>query len=110
VGTVLSLQHLLEFNGTLSELKATMPEYYIVKNKIEIDAAKAEHILTGIIDKYSSEKINIEDGIRIDFEDHWVQIRKSNTEPILRIIVEAKTLDSANKYMVKYMDEVKELL
>lgn len=110
VGTVLTLQHLLEFGGTLSELKTTMPEYYIVKNKIEIDAAKAEHMLNGIIDQYSSKQINTEDGIRIDFEDHWMQIRKSNTEPIVRIIVEAKTFDSANEYMQKYSEEVKNLL
>ena len=106
-GTVLTLQHLLEFGGTLSELKATMPEYHIVKNRIEIDAAKADHILNGIIDKYSSEQINTEDGIRIDFEDHWVQIRKSNTEPILRCIVETSTPAKSKQLMNKYLEELK---
>ncbi len=105
-GTVLTLQHMLEFGGTLSELKSSLPEYHIVKNKVEMDPEKADNVLSELIEKYKSEQINTEDGLRIDFDDHWLHIRKSNTEPILRIMVEAGTIKSAKEYMNRYLAEL----
>lgn len=105
-GTVIMLQHLLEFGGTLGELKRSLPHYFIVKKKIVIGAKNPDEVIQNLINKYSSEKINTEDGLRIDFSDHWVHLRKSNTEPIIRCIVEAATEADAEKFAQKYFMEI----
>ena len=110
VGTVIILQHLVEFGGTISGLKNVMPEYTIVKEKIKIGSNNPDEIIKKLVDEYKSGKINTEDGLRIDFEDHWVHFRKSNTEPIIRCIAEAKTKEEAEKYIEKYFNQVKELV
>lgn len=106
VGTVIMLQHLLEFGGKMSELKASLPQYYIVKNKIELGNKNPDEIFDKLIKKYSNEKINIDDGLRIDFDNHWVQFRKSNTEPIIRCMIEAKSKDLAETLAMKYLNEL----
>jgi len=108
-GTVTMLQHLLEFGGKMSELKKSLPQYFIVKNKIELENSNPDDIIKSLIEKYSSEQINLEDGLRIDFTDHWVHFRKSNTEPIIRCIVEAKTQATAKDLAEKYYIEIKKL-
>jgi len=110
VGTVITLQHLLEFNGTMSELKESLPKYHIVKGKVETGDNKPDEIVNKLVDKYGKDNINTDDGLRIDFNDHWVHLRKSNTEPIIRCIVEAKSKEQAQKLMDKYFDELKSLL
>lgn len=105
-GTILLLQHLVEFNGKISDLKNSLPKYFISKKKIEIGDKNPDELLYSLIDKYKNEKINTDDGLRIDFEDHWVHFRKSNTEPIIRCIVEAKTITDANNYSQKYFNEL----
>lgn len=102
IGTVITLQHLLEYKGTLSELKNSLPEYYIVKGKVETGNHKPDAIIAALIEKYKNEKTNTEDGLRIDFDDHWVHFRKSNTEPIIRCIVEAESKDRAEELMKTY--------
>jgi phosphomannomutase len=102
IGTVITLQHLLESKGTLSELKNSLPEYYIVKGKVETGNHKPDAIIAALIEKYKNEKTNTEDGLRIDFDDHWVHFRKSNTEPIIRCIVEAESKDRAEELMKTY--------
>lgn len=97
VGIGLILQMLAEFGGSLSEYKTTLPQYFITKSKIEIGNLDPDKLLAHLIEKFKSEKINTEDGVKIDFADSWVHLRKSNTEPILRIIVEAKSLDEARR-------------
>lgn len=108
VGIVLTLQHLIEFGGTLSELKKSLPQYKIVKEKIDISKSKisADRIIKRLSHKYKKEKTNIEDGLRIDFKNSWVHIRKSNTEPILRIIAEAPTSNFANELINKFHNEI----
>lgn len=106
VGTAIILQHLLEFGGTISELKRALPEYHIVKSKILIDDKNPDALIENIALKYSNEKINTDDGLRIDFEDHWVHFRKSNTEPIIRCIVEARTETEADELIKKYFSEL----
>jgi len=113
-GTALTLQHLVRFRGKLSSLKKSLPQYFIVKKKIELKSAvegttalNADEVIKKIIEKYKSEKINTEDGLRIDFDDHWVHYRKSNTEPIIRCIVEAKTKEEAESLAEKYCNEIK---
>lgn len=110
IGTVITLQHLLEFGGTMSELKNSLPQYFIAKKKIEIGNKNADEIISSLIQKYSVNKnclaLNTEDGLRIDFDDHWVHFRKSNTEPIIRCIVEAKTKNEAENLAEKYFHEI----
>lgn len=107
VGIAITLQQLLEFGGTASELKEALPRYFIAKRKIELGTRNPDDIIKILTDKYSSEKINTEDGLRIDFPDHWVHFRKSNTEPIIRCITEAASQEEAEKYIDKYFGEIK---
>lgn len=107
VGTVITLQLLAKARCKMSTLKKNLPEYHIVKKKIEIADADPDELLKKLVEKYKSEKINLEDGLRIDFQDHWVHLRKSNTEPIIRCIVEAKTKEEAEKFAEKYFGEIK---
>ncbi|MEW5797745.1 MAG: phosphoglucosamine mutase [Bacteroidota bacterium] len=107
VGVGLFLQFLAEFGGTASELKASLPQYEIVKNKIELGAMKPETILAKLHEKYSkTEKTNNDDGLKIDFASSWVHLRKSNTEPIIRIIAEAKTKEEAAKLVERFQKEI----
>jgi phosphomannomutase len=109
-GIVITLQHLLEFGGTMSELKAALPQYFILKNKIDISGKEPDAIIDKLKEKFVDNKPNIDDGLRIDFEDHWVHFRKSNTEPIIRCIVEGKNLEQTKKYIDEYFAIVKELV
>ncbi len=110
VGTAIILQHLLEFGKSISELKAVMPNYFIAKKKIDVSGKDPDEVVNKLKEKYSDAKINTDDGLRIDFDDHWVHFRKSNTEPIIRCITEAGTEDSANKFIAEYFEEVKKLV
>lgn len=109
VGIAFTLQHLAEGNCSLSELKEKLPQYFIAKKKIDLLNISPDKIIEQLINKYSSGKINTEDGVRIDFSDHWVHFRKSNTEPIIRIITEAKDKAKAEALSQKYFDEIKSL-
>lgn len=110
VGIAITLQHLLEYDGPLSELRDSLPQYYIAKKKIELKDKNPDTVLKTLTDKYCNEIINTDDGLRIDFPDHWVHFRKSNTEPIVRCIVEATNLKTAEEYIDKYFREIKEML
>ena len=109
VGIALTLQNLTENNLSISQLKSSIPEYFISKRKIELSVSPDE-IINELIDKYSKEKVNTEDGLRIDFEEYWVHLRKSNTEPIIRIIVEAKSKDLAESISQNFLEEIKRLI
>ncbi|PKL83846.1 MAG: phosphoglucosamine mutase [Ignavibacteriae bacterium HGW-Ignavibacteriae-3] len=108
-GTVIMLQHLLEFSGKMSKMKKSLPQYFIVKKKIELGTKDPDKVLKSLIEKYRSDRINLEDGLRIDFDDHWVHLRKSNTEPIIRCIVEAKNKKNAESFAEKYVNEIMKL-
>jgi phosphomannomutase len=91
MGIALVLSHLARSGKPLSAIRASYPTYFISKNKIELTpSVDVDHILKAVQEKYSSENINLTDGVRIDFEEkrEWVHLRKSNTEPIVRIIAE----------------------
>ena len=109
VGIALILQLLLESGKSLSALKNSLPEYFISKKKIELKNINPDEVLNKLIERYGKNKINTEDGLRIDFDDHWVHFRKSNTEPIIRIITEAKAKAEAEKLSDKYVAEIKRL-
>ena len=77
------------------------------KDKIMLDkTVNVDIIINEISKKYSDEEINNEDGLKIDFEDSWVQLRKSNTEPIIRVYSEAKSQEEANELSSKFIDEI----
>lgn len=105
VGIALTLQHLTDYGKPLSSMKVELPQYYISKMKIEV-SKNPDELIQKLVEKFSKEKINIEDGLRIDFDDHWVHFRKSNTEPIIRIIVEAKSEAEAKSLSEKYLNSI----
>lgn len=110
VGIAITLQNLLEFGGSMSEFKSSLPEYHISKKKILLENIEPDSVIKALSERYSARKINTDDGLRIDFPDHWVHFRKSNTEPIIRIVTEAKDKNSAEEYSTKYFDEIKSLV
>lgn len=110
VGIALLLQHLTETNQSLLELKNSLPQYHIAKKKIDLGKVNPDLIIEGIKSKYSDNEVNTDDGLRIDFEDHWVHFRKSNTEPIIRIITESKSLEQSEKLSQKYFDEIRSIM
>jgi len=110
VGIALTLQHLTETNQSLLELKKDLPQYFISKKKIDSGKSNPDEIIEKIKEKYSDQKINTDDGLRIDFEDHWVHFRKSNTEPIIRIITESKNQQHSEELSEKYFNEINELV
>jgi phosphomannomutase len=94
----------------VSELLSTYPKYYMVKEKINLSKEiDVDNILKSLASKYSNENINEIDGLKIDFKDSWVHLRKSNTEPIIRIYSEAMTEDVANKLVNQIKNDIKEL-
>lgn len=106
VGIALILNELAEFKGTLSDYKKTLTSYFISKNKIDVSKVPADKILNFIKTKFSDYPVNEEDGLRIDFEDSWMNFRKSNTEPIIRIISEAKTKEKAENMQVNILKDI----
>ncbi|MFB6340769.1 phosphoglucosamine mutase [Saccharicrinis sp. FJH62] len=111
VGVALFLTYLAKQNKTLTELKATFPYYHISKNKIELPQnVDVDEVLLKLKDKFATEKVTDIDGVKIDFEKKWVHLRKSNTEPIIRIYSEAETEKAANELAMKFIGEIKTLL
>ena len=111
VGIALFLSSLAQKGCKVSELRATFPEYCISKNRIdltpEIDVDK---VLEAVKEKYAGERINDRDGVKIDFADGWVHLRKSNTEPIIRVYSEAATMEEADELAKKVIDVVWEVV
>lgn len=98
VGIALFLSHLAEKNMPVAQLRATYPNYFISKNKIQLTPAiDVDEILKQLSKKYAHEQINTIDGVKIDFEKEWVHLRKSNTEPIIRIYSESETEAGAER-------------
>lgn len=108
VGVALFLTHLANLDMTVAELRASYPQYYMSKNKIELTPQiDVDSILVAMTEKYSSENISTIDGVKIDFPTEWVHLRKSNTEPIIRIYTEAPSQEAADKLAFKIMGEIK---
>jgi phosphomannomutase len=96
VAMALTLQLMADSQQKISELVADIPQYTMIKKKFECSREQIDRALTAIRKQYEREKLNDIDGIRIDFADGWVHVRGSNTEPIIRIIAEARTADRAS--------------
>jgi phosphomannomutase len=109
IGIALVLQSLSESKKKLSQVKKELPQYFIAKDKFYLDKINPNYILEHFKQKFAEDKINTDDGVRIDYDDHWLHLRKSNTEPIVRLIVEAKTEQDTNEYMKMYKKMIAEL-
>lgn len=111
VGIALFLTYLAKFGGKASELRASYPAYEISKNKISLEAGMdVDGILKKMEKKYEDTPHSTIDGLKIDFEDGWVHLRKSNTEPIIRVYAESKDLDQANEFAKRIMDDINEIV
>lgn len=107
VGIALFLSHLAHEGKKVSELRASYPNYYIAKNRIDLTPqTDVDAILAKVKDLYKAEEINDIDGVKIDFLDKWVHLRKSNTEPIIRVYSEAATMEAADELGKQIMDIV----
>ena len=107
VGIALFLSNLAHKKCKASELKATYPEYFIAKNRIDLTPdTDIDAILEKVKEMYANEKITDIDGVKIDFKDKWVHLRKSNTEPIIRVYSEAHTMEEADELGKKLMQVV----
>lgn len=108
VGVALFLTHLANKKMSVSALRASYPEYYMSKNKIELTPQiDVDAILVAMTDKYKNEDISTIDGVKIDFAAEWVHLRKSNTEPIIRIYTEASSQEKADVLALRIIDEIK---
>src|SRR6185295_12293808 len=111
VGIALFLSHLAASGKTCSVLRATYPNYIISKNKIQLEReVNIDRILSGIEKKYSSQPTNTEDGLKIEFDGDWVHLRRSNTEPIIRIYSESEHETTANNLAKKIMQDINALM
>ncbi len=110
VGVALFLTWLAQRNMTMTELRATYPSYFASKNKIELTPAiDVDKVLLEMKNRYSSENVNDIDGVKIDFPENWVHLRKSNTEPIIRVYTEAKLPAEADALAQKFIAEIKSI-
>jgi phosphomannomutase len=108
VGVALFLTYLANQDKTVAELRASYPQYYMSKNKIELTPQiDVDAILEAMTEKYKNEDITTIDGVKIDFATEWVHLRKSNTEPIIRIYTEAPTQVAADQLALRIIDEIK---
>ena len=110
-GAALFLTHLAKFGKSVSMLRAQYPNYYISKNKIELTPEiNVDGVLEAIQEKYKGQPINTVDGVKIEFDKEWVQLRKSNTEPIIRIFAESESQNTAEHLAKKLIMDIKEVI
>nr|WP_288935604.1 phosphoglucosamine mutase [uncultured Allomuricauda sp.] len=110
VGTALFLMLMAEKGGTVAELRASYPSYFMSKKKIQLTPElDVDALLDAMHNKYKGEEVSTIDGVKIDFPENWVHLRKSNTEPIIRIYTEAKSQDEADGLADRIIGEIKEV-
>jgi phosphomannomutase len=108
VGVALFLTYLAGQDKTVAELRASYPQYYMSKNKIELTPQiDVDAILESLTQTYKDDQISTIDGVKIDFASEWVHLRKSNTEPIIRIYTEAPTQNEADVLAERFVKELK---
>ncbi|MEM9896216.1 MAG: phosphoglucosamine mutase, partial [Bacteroidota bacterium] len=111
IGVALFLTHLAKSGKSVSQLRASYPNYFISKNKIELsDEINVDSILESIRNKYGNNPIDTTDGVKIEFDKEWVQLRKSNTEPIIRIFAESDSQNTADHLAKKLIEDIKEII
>jgi len=109
LAVAMTLQYLAEFNGAIRDLFLSLPQYKMVKTKVSIEALDPDKVLSTMAEKYKNERVDLLDGVKIDFANSWVHLRKSNTEPIVRVISEAPDEKQAKELADKFMSEIKGL-
>ncbi len=110
VGTALFLMLMAEKGGTVAALRASYPSYFMSKKKIQLTPdLDVDGILKSMAEKYKNEEMSTIDGVKIDFAANWVHLRKSNTEPIIRIYTEAKAQSEADNLADRIISEIKEI-
>ncbi|WP_420399807.1 phosphoglucosamine mutase [Flagellimonas sp.] len=110
VGTALFLMLMSERAGTVAELRASYPSYFMSKKKIQLTPElDVDALLAAMHDKYKDHEVSTVDGVKIDFAENWVHLRKSNTEPIIRIYTEAKSQSEADALADRIIGEIKEV-
>lgn len=111
VGVAMVLALLVDKKMSLLELKKTYSQYVISKNKIQLsNGVDTDKIIAKLISKYKNEEINTEDGLKIDFSDGWVQLRKSNTEPIMRVYAESTSEEKADDFAQMIIEDVENIM
>jgi phosphomannomutase len=111
VGIALFLTFMAKENKTCSQMRARYPNYFISKNKIELTPdINVDVLLEKLIDVYSNEEVNTIDGVKIILEKGWVHLRKSNTEPIIRIYAESSTKAASEQLAQEVINKIKELI
>ena len=111
VGIALFLTHLAKYGKPISRLKATYPSYQIAKLKLDLTPdLDIDAVLEGVKEKYRKMEINTQDGVKIYFDREWVHLRKSNTEPIIRIIAESDSLPTAEHLANKLISDIREII
>jgi len=111
VGVALFLSHLAHLKVSCKQLRASYPNYFMSKNKIELTPQiNVDEILNVIAASYKNEDVITIDGVKINFESEWVHLRKSNTEPIIRIYTESTSQNSADELAQRFISEIKEII
>jgi phosphomannomutase len=111
VGIALFLSDLAQSGKKVSELRASFPSYFMSKNKIQLTPEiQVDAVLSSIKKLYSQYEMNDIDGVKIDFPDGWVHLRKSNTEPIIRIYSEAKTPQEADNFAQMIINDIEKIV
>ena len=111
VGIALFLSHLAKYGKSCSMLRSTFTDYHISKNKIELTSEiNVDNILEGIKEKYKKQPVNTIDGVKIEFDKEWVHLRKSNTEPIIRIYSESESETTADNLAKKIMADIRDCI
>lgn len=110
-GIAIFLTQLAKYGKSCSMLRASYPDYYISKNKIELTPEiNVDEVLEGVKKKYAAQPINTIDGVKIEFNKEWVHLRKSNTEPIIRIYSESESITTADNLAEKIISDIKEII
>ena len=111
IGVALVLTHMAKTGKSPKQLRENYPNYHISKNKIELTPdIDVDLVLQKMLDKYSHEKVNTADGLKIDFAEEWVHLRKSNTEPIIRVYSESANEEKAEELAKKIIFEIREII
>ncbi|MCZ7648867.1 MAG: hypothetical protein M5U26_27020 [Planctomycetota bacterium] len=110
VGMGLILEHLAVTGKPVSQLASALPKWYMVKSRIEIPTARSREMLRRLKAESHEAEVNTEDGLRLDWAERWVHLRASNTEPVMRVIAEARREGEAEALVEQYTRRVQELL
>jgi len=106
----LTLEYMAISGKSISQLQEEIPKYFMIKDKIDGTSEQAFRIIRELKRKHANEQISTLDGLKINFDDAWVHIRPSNTEPIIRIVAEAKSQKEVEKILKKFKEEITGLL